>query len=321
MRLRSLTALAALLAAVPAHAATLRPMTTLHGPTVFLRDLFDDAGRNADRALGTGPGPGGRIVVEAAQLNAIARQFGVDWRAVSRGDRAVLEWPGRKLSREEALDAVRAALTSAGASADCEIEMPGFTPPVVPFDAAPKPVVSQLDYDAGSGRFSAILSVTGEGMEPINTRIGGHVNETIALPVPTARLPAGTVLRPEDVHMARVLTSAMHGEVAHALAQVVGMQLKRQAIVGQPLALTDLTRPALVQRGTIVKMQLRMAGLAVSGQGMALDSGAAGERIHVRNTGSHAVLEAEVIGPGMVRIAPNAGIVPAGAGVSQVLAR
>ena len=60
--------------------ATLRTMTTLHASVVRLSDLFDEAGANADRVLGPGPGAGGRIVVEAAQLGAIARQFGVDWR-------------------------------------------------------------------------------------------------------------------------------------------------------------------------------------------------------------------------------------------------
>jgi flagella basal body P-ring formation protein FlgA len=80
-------------------AATLRTMTTLHASVVRLSDLFDDAGANADRVLGPGPGAGGRIVVEAAQLGAIARQFGVDWRPGSSADRAVLDRPGRPMRR------------------------------------------------------------------------------------------------------------------------------------------------------------------------------------------------------------------------------
>src|SRR5581483_6479663 len=96
-------------------AATLRSVTTLHAPVVRLSDLFDDAGAKADRVLGPGPGAGGRIVVEAAQLGAIARQFGVDWRPASSGDRAVLDRPGRPMRRDDVLDAVRQALVTAGA--------------------------------------------------------------------------------------------------------------------------------------------------------------------------------------------------------------
>src|SRR6516225_1690026 len=95
---------------VHAEAATLRTVTTLHAPVVRLSDLFDDAGANSDRVLGPGPGAGGRIVVEAAQLGAIARQFGVDWRPVSSADRAVLDRPGRPLRRDDVMDALRTAL-------------------------------------------------------------------------------------------------------------------------------------------------------------------------------------------------------------------
>src|ERR1700686_3996520 len=103
----------------PAQGASLKTVVTLQGPRVFLRDLFDDAGANAARVLGPGPGPGGRIVVEARQLKAIAIQYGVDWLPVSSADRAVLEWPGRPLKREEALAAVRSALVARGAAPDC----------------------------------------------------------------------------------------------------------------------------------------------------------------------------------------------------------
>ncbi len=75
--MRTLLTVLMLLVCVQTQAASLRTMTTLHGPNVYLRDLFDDAGSNADRVLGPGPDPGGRIVVEAPQLNAIARQFNV----------------------------------------------------------------------------------------------------------------------------------------------------------------------------------------------------------------------------------------------------
>ncbi len=200
-----------------------------------LSDLFDNAGANADRVLGPGPGAGGRIVVESPQLGAIARQFGVDWRPASSADRAVLDRPGKPLRREEVLDAVKTAVMAGGASAECDIELAGFTPPLVPFDADPRPVVSDLDYDANAGRFSAVLSVTGEAMEPLHLRVTGRVDDTVELPVATARLLAGSVLRPDDVRMARVHTAVIRGEVARHATEAVGMQVKRPIAAGQPL--------------------------------------------------------------------------------------
>jgi flagella basal body P-ring formation protein FlgA len=297
--------LAGLLVCGQTQAASLRSMTTLHGPTVYLRDLFDDAGGGADRVLGPGPEPGGRIVVEAAQLNAIARQFNVEWRSVSRADRAVLERPGRPLRKEEAIEAVRLALTAAGASDDIDIDLSGFTPPTVPAEVTPVATVSQLEYDSSSGRFSAALTLTGDAMNPIDTRISGRVEQVVEAPIALTRLLPETILRADDVRVARVRAATLQNEIAKSVDQIIGMQLRRPVASGQPLRLADLSRPPLVQRGATVQIELAAAGLTVSGQAVALDAGAEGEKVRVQNLTSHAFLFAQVVGPGKVRITPD----------------
>ena len=84
------SAIPVLMLCAGAQAASLRPMTTLSSSVVRLSDLFEEAGPEAGRALGPGPLPGQRIVVEARQLAAIARQFHVDWQPASPADRIVL---------------------------------------------------------------------------------------------------------------------------------------------------------------------------------------------------------------------------------------
>ena len=313
--------LAGVCMASPAHAATLRMMTTLDGPRVYLRDLFDDAGPNADRVLGPGPAPGARIVVEARQLKAIANQFGVDWRPASGSDRAILEWPGRPLRKEEVIGAIRSALMGQGAAVDCDIEVPGFQAPLVPVSGASAPMVTQLDYDRDQGRFVAILSVTGPGMEPIAVRASGQVSDVIEVPVAVARLPAGAIPRPDDVRMARVHVATINGEVAHDPRAVIGMQLKRQIPPGVPIAIADLTRPTEVTRGTPVRLRLEAEGLSLAGEGMALESGSSGERIKVRNISSQAVIEVVVTGPGEARVLPGTAPITAQARLGQTAER
>jgi flagella basal body P-ring formation protein FlgA len=304
--MRRLVFLFVMLACTQAQAAALRNMTTLHGPNVYLKDLFDDAGLNADRLLGPGPGPGGRIIVEAAQLNAIARQYNVAWRSVSRADRSVLEWPGRPLRKDEAIDAVRMAITVGSPAGDTDIDLPGFTPPIIPLDVTPVSTVSQVDYDTGTGRFTAALTITGDGMTPIDSRISGIVQEMAELPVAATRLLPETVLRADDIRVARVPVASLQNEVARTVDQIVGMQLRGPVAAGRPLRLADLTRPPLVQRGSTVQIELTSSGLTVTGQAIALDTGTGGEQIRVQNITSHAFLFAQVVGPGQVRVTPDA---------------
>jgi len=320
--MRTMTAAALFLGlAAGTQAATLRTTTSLTAPVVRLSDLFDGAGTNADRVLGPGPAPGGRIVVESAQLGAIAAQFGVDWRPMSSGDRAVLDRPGRTLRNDEALEPLRAALSDAGAAPGFELKLADFVPPLVPSAGTPGVQVTRLDYDAAAGRFTAVLSVSAGDMEPFTVRVVGRAEETMEMPVAIARLPMGSVLRAADVRMARVRMSLVHGEVARRPEEAVGMQLRRQTVPGQPVPLADLARPTLVQRGATVLMQLDSQGLSLTAQGQAVEAGAAGERIHVINPVSRAVIEAEVTGLNRVRVEPDAVPTMAAVRTAQVIVR
>jgi flagella basal body P-ring formation protein FlgA len=243
--------------------------------------------------------------VEARQLKAIAIQYGVDWRPVSSADRAVLEWPGRPLKREDAVAAVRAAVVARGAAADCDVDIAGFNPPLIPLSGTSSPIITQLDYDPDQGRFSATLSVNGDGMDTIAMRISGSVADVVELPVPIMRLSAGAIPGPGDVRMARVHAALVHAEVARDPAMIVGMQVRRQLAAGAPIALADLMLPTQIHRGDPIRLQLQVGALWLTGQGVALESGASGEQIRVRNVSSQAVLEAEVAGPGVVRVVPG----------------
>lgn len=306
-------------APTPLFGATLRPMTTLGSGVVRLSDLFDDAGPEAATVLGPAPAPGERIVVEAAQLTAIARQFDVDWRPASPAARIVLERPGRALAREAVLASLRDALDGAGAPADSEVQLPGFSAPLVPLQAKPELSVEQIDYQGGAagGHFTAQLGVAAAGMEPLHLRFSGTVQAMLTVPVPTHRLLPGAVLRPGDLAMRRVPAGLARGAVLQLAEQANGMEAGRVLMPGRPVPVADLRRPEAVSKGARVAMRLLAPGLLLLAQGEALEGGPVGAHIAVLNPASRAVLEAEVTGRNQVQVAPgSAPIAPPGAGGS-----
>ena len=305
-----------------AASATLRPVVTLESNVVRLSDLFDDAGPGAERVLGPAPVPGTRIVVESSQLSAIARQFGVDWRAASPADRTLIDRRGRMVPREDVLAALRAALNAVGAPEDATMELPGFTAPLVPAEATTEAGIEQLDYDAGTLRFTATLAITGADMATQRMRLSGRLEEHTDLPVPTHRILQGTVIGPEDLHMVPVRSSLIRGEVVRTAAQALGMVLRHPAVPGQPVLVQDLARPPAVLKGARVTMELQTPGLSLVAQGQALENGALGERISILNPASRAVVVAEIIAGNRVRVAPDSPptILPAGA-ATQVAVR
>jgi flagella basal body P-ring formation protein FlgA len=121
--------------------------------------------------------------------------------------------------------------------------------------------------------------------------------------------------------MVRVRTGLIVTEVAHSAEDVIGHVIRHVAMPGQPFALIDLGRQAVVLRGSRVTMNLQSDGINLTAQGIALDPGAIGDQIGVRNPLSGNIVQAEVTGQGTARVAPGSlPLTPAQRGVPPVVA-
>lgn len=296
----------AMLPALPAQAATLRATATIAQGQVRVGDLFEDAGSAAQRVLGPGPAPGSRIVVEAPQLAAIARQFGVAWKPATPSDRIVIDRPGRLVPREAVMASLHAALVGVGAPEDGDIEVPGLQAPVVAMDTTPQLAIEQVDYEAATGRFTATLAVAAGDMPVERARLSGRVVPMLELAVATRKLSPGTVIAPGDLRLDRVHVPASAGDLVRDPAQAIGMAVKHAVAQGQAVAVAELARPLAVQKGDRVTMLLQVPGLSLSGIGQALGGAAVGDRVSVLNPASRSVVEAVVTAPGTVLVAPGA---------------
>jgi flagella basal body P-ring formation protein FlgA len=300
--MKSLLTAALCLSPLLAHAATLRPYATLDSDTVRLSDLFDGTD---NRPLGPAPAPGSRISVEAPQLTAIAHMFNVDWRPAGPGDRAVLERPGRILAKEDILPSLRAELLEAGAPRDSEIELP--MPTIAPLPAGTPPALdfSSTELDAASGRFTTILHVSVPGVPVVELRLSGRIQAMIELPVARRNMAPGEVLMATDIQWTRLRLGLARGDLVRDAHQAEGQALRRPVQAGQPFQIADLGRPVIILKGQPLVLSLDGPGIAVTAQAVANEPGGIGERIHVTNPYSRAVLDAEITGPGRAKVVPG----------------
>lgn len=293
--------------AVPsmAHAATVRPLTTLHAQVVRLKDLFDNAGPDADRVLGPAPAPGGQIVVEASQLAYIARRYGVSWQPDAGAERAVLDRPGRPLAEAEVMAPLRTALTTAGQPQDAEVTLTGFTAPTVPTDTKFAVDVSSLQIDPAQHRFSGLLTIGGPALNPISVPVAGRVEAVQQVVVAVSGLAAGSVLQAGDLRLAEVRISRLPKDPVRRIADAVGLAVRDPVAQDQPIPRGELGEPVMVRKGARVVMHLDGPGLALTGEAVALEAGGRGELIRVQNPNSRAVLQAQVIDLNTVRVEPG----------------
>ena len=275
----------------------------MSGPTVHLSDLWDGVSEN--KPLGPAPGPGGRITVQAPQLAAIARQFGVDWRPSTTGDRVILERLGRALTRDDVKPVLQAALLGAGAAPDAELEIGAFTGPLLPQDTPLDITVAQIDLDKISGRFAAQLDIATGDAASTQLRITGRMQEMTDLPVARRRILPGDVVSAADLDWLHLPRSLARGELVHVPADAIGLSARHTIAPNQPIRIAELGRPVLVQKGDKMTLSLESPGLSLTARGTATEPGGKGERIRVLNEYARTIVEAEITGPGQARVVPG----------------
>jgi len=310
MNRRLLLALPVGLLALPgkvrAEVVVLRSQSLVEDQVIRISDLFDGTTRG-DVVIGAAPAPGQRYVIEASQLASIARRFNVDWRPTSGAERSVIERPGRALSREAALEVVRAELHGLGLPADAELELAAFSPPILPLNALPRLSAEGGHYESASNRFAATLIVMADGMPSIRMRVAGRAIATVPAVIATRRLAVGDVVGPEDARLVKLRAERVRPGTAQRLEDVVGMQLRRPTSSDLPFMGADLMAPHVITKNEVVMMVVEGPGLSLTTQGRALEAAPRGGRLNVMNLTSRSVVEAEAIGPGRVRVRLGAG--------------
>ncbi len=304
MAMRAILAFLLLLSPLAARAqdAMLRPFAMVEDAVVRLSDLFEGLGPRGAQPLGPAPAPGQRMVIEAPQLAAIARQNGIVWRSNGMAERVVLERPGRPVAREEVLALLRVALGPLGVDEDADLELQGFAPPLVPPAGAVQLAIEQAGLDPGGQRFAATLTVIADGMPILRQRLAGRVVTMAPVLVAARRLMPGESIGPRDVKLVRMPMARLRPGLAERPDQAVGLALRRPAAADQPLLLADLSPPLVVERGAMVTMLYDAPGMTLSAQGRAMEGAARGAVVPVMNLASRVVVEAEVIAPGRVRV-------------------
>jgi flagellar basal body P-ring formation protein FlgA len=317
MTMRSVFLAAALLAASAATAfaqssedviamPVLRASVTVSSDLVRIGDVLDNAGAAALIAIYRAPdlGTTGSLPTEKLLAALQAHQvIGVDTRDIKAVSVTRLSRPlpareielqvGRALEHRSGLgDAADIALTFDRDVRDIQLEATNT--------GALQAVATR--YDPRSGRFDVSFEISNEaGTAPITLRFTGTAIETVEAAVLTRDVDRSEVLKSSDVISQR-RPRADVGSDAAARHLSVGMQMRRPLHAGQPLRISDLAKPDLVQRDDNVTLIYESAGLYLTSRGKAMESGTDGDVVNVLNLQSKRTVSGVVVGRDQVAI-------------------
>jgi flagella basal body P-ring formation protein FlgA len=122
------------------------------------------------------------------------------------------------------------------------------------------------------------------------------------MPIATRPLRKGDIVSGADVELSRVNGTTVGRDVIENLSDVVGQSLTRDVGQGEMFRNGAVVVTPLVKAGARVTLLYRRGRLEATATGVALENGAAGQEIKVRNEASNKIIEGRVSDPGIVEV-------------------
>lgn len=272
------------------------PMVTLGDMLVGVPDLV------ADVPVARAPEPGASGRVRTVDLHRAAQRHGVDWQPFAESRTILVSRRGQMIDRSEMSRAVLEALEGQLDHDDYEIYLGGrIRDHYVPLDAIVDVVVESIDYRSDNGRFDAVLRLSHDhGGSPV--RIAGHVIEMTELPMLRRRMQNGEIIAAEDITYRKVRADRVPVNVVTDATALIGRTPQRAIQASRNIRENDVIVPQDVLRNEMVTMVVNNGGMILTTTGQAMEAGARGAVIGVRNMRSKRVVRGVVIGPGEVHM-------------------
>lgn len=294
--------------ALRAEAASLKSSISVQAEVVKLGDLFTVTGEKAVQIVARSPAPGERLVLNAGQLDAMAKSSGIDWTPDNRFVRAVVTRQARIIDTEEIKGQLVAALRSEGLEQSWQVELGknDLTARIAMDEDRPVRILNPR-FSIHSKRFSAVLETPRSAGATDRQQITGTIYQMMEIPVLSRRVQRGDIVGAHDLEYVSRPQEKIGRTTLIDKRQIVGKQARRLLATGKPIRAGDLQPPVMVEKGNLVTVVLRTEKMLISARGKALDNGAAGDIIRVLNTRSKQTIEGIVESRNRVVVAFSTG--------------
>jgi len=252
-------------------------------------------------SLGDSPAPGREKTLSAAFVLDHLRSNGVDLNAVGyMFPRIVkIKRAGRKLQQDELLAVIERVLTDS--KRDVLVRGVDFDDNV--FVSPGEITLSAQTFDSPRpGRLGFSFLAESDGERPIRFDVLAKIDEWREIPVASRPITRGSILQPEDIQRARFNVSELPKDVAFNEKNIFGLKVSQNIAYGEVFRKNKLDIPPVIEMGAMVTMVYSVGKLKATASGVALESGAVGDDIKIRNDSSKKVILGRVLEPGLVGV-------------------
>ncbi|MDC0357667.1 flagellar basal body P-ring formation chaperone FlgA [Oligoflexia bacterium] len=249
------------------------------------------------------PIPGKSITISAAQVLDRLKEEGVDLQEIGYAIPRIMTV--KRASRIIALEEIRAAIEEALHNSKREITLKSINYNNDVHVAPGNLKLAAQEYHTGQpGQMSFAVTAKAEQGRETKFNVVAIVDEWLKVPVARRPLRKGSVVSDGDVMMARLNLAAMPTDVEHLKVGIIGYETSRDISYGEVFRKNKLVIPPVIDSGARVTLMYQSRLFRATASGIALESGAIGDSIRVKNDGSKKIIVGTIIEPGLVGVKP-----------------
>lgn len=278
---------------------TLREAAYVNSDVVLLGDIFLNTGSLAGKSIAYAPTPGEMITFGNRWLHRVSRYYGLGWTPTRANQDIRVVRESVMIGHAEIMDAIRLALSDQGYSQDWNAELVSRNIQIhLPTTAKPDVAIESLRVNERTNRFAVVVAAPANDLSAKRLQLTGRIYQTMEIPVTTRPIPAGELIRQEDLEWRRLPVSRVSGDTLVSEPEIVGMMPRRSLRSGDVFRSSHIKAPVLVPNKSLVTVTLEHPFMTLTVQGRAMEAGARGDVIRIRNIASKIILDAEVVGSG-----------------------
>ncbi len=165
-----------------------------------------------------------------------------------------------------------------------------------------KLVVHALQVDTNARRWQAQANILANGKTETVRPISGTYVALIDVPVLTKQLNRTDVVEASDLSIKSVPESQIRKDTVTDAKQLIGQSPRASISANRPIRTMEISAPLVIKKGDSVQMSYTNPFMSIKANGVALQDGAIGEMIRIKNEKSERAVSGRVLAAGRAEV-------------------
>ena len=223
--------------------------------------------------------------------------------APAPGITATIREPFYKVNAADVTASVAEQMHAQGVEAKAEVTLNPGTPNLLYSADHPVQVaIHTLQIDPKSKRWQAQAYFISNGKTESVKPVAGTYGALIDVPVVTRQFSRTDVIEEKDITILSVPERLLRKDTITNAKELVGLSPRAGISPNRPIHSNEITPPTVIKRGDLVEMAYETPYIHIKTTGIALEDGAKGATIRIKNQKSQHAVSAQVVSAGRVQV-------------------